>query len=92
VLTRDALGFDGFGSLYVANCGFNCGTKTGSVTVYAPGSGSVLRTISQGVSVPNALGFDGSGNLYVVNYNKTVTVYASGSTSVLRTRSIAFRL
>jgi DNA-binding beta-propeller fold protein YncE len=74
--------FDGSGNLYVANAGDN------DVTVYAPGSTSVLRTISQGVSVPDALGFDGSGNLYVVNYKRrTVTVYAPGKTSVLRTIS-----
>ncbi|MGA8533723.1 MAG: hypothetical protein WB615_06410 [Candidatus Tumulicola sp.] len=31
--------------------------KGGSVTIYAPGSGSVLRTISQGVKDPYALAF-----------------------------------
>ncbi len=68
--------------LYVAN------PPAFDVTVYAPGRRSVLRVISQGVTVPVALAFDGSGNLYVANsYHSSVTVYAPGSTSVLRTIS-----
>jgi DNA-binding beta-propeller fold protein YncE len=48
------------------------------VTVYAPGSKSVLRTISQGLNDPGALAFDGSGNLYVANITgNAVTVYAT---------------
>ena len=59
-----------------------------TVTVYAPGSKNVLRTISQGVNAPYALAFDGSGDLYVANANaNTVTVYASGGGTVLRTIS-----
>ena len=44
-----ALAFDAVGDLFVAD--------TANVTVYAPGTTSVLRTISKGVSAPVALGF-----------------------------------
>jgi sugar lactone lactonase YvrE len=68
------------GDLYVANATAN------TVTVYVPGSDSVLRTISQGVNGPDALAFDGAGDLYVANAGaNTVTVYAAGTSSVLRT-------
>ncbi len=78
------MAFDGSGNLYVAN--------TGSVTVYAPNSTSVLRTISQGVKSPTALTVDPSGKLYVANaghayYPGRVRVYAAGGSSVLRTIS-----
>lgn len=43
--------------LYVANY------FPSSVTVYASGKNSLLRTISPGISYPDALAFDGSGNL-----------------------------
>ncbi|MGA8533626.1 MAG: hypothetical protein WB615_05915 [Candidatus Tumulicola sp.] len=46
-----ALAFDGSGNLYVAN------DYHSSVTVYAPGSKSVLRTISKGVNWLVALAF-----------------------------------
>ena len=69
-------------NLYVANYFGN------TVTVYAPGSAAVLRTISAGVSGPFALAVGGSGNLFVANASgNTVTVYAPGSTAVLRTIS-----
>src|SRR5579863_840584 len=64
--------------LYVVNDGGN------TVTVYGAGSGSVLRTITQGLFVPYSLAFDSSGNLYVAN-NRNVTVYATGSTNLIRT-------
>jgi sugar lactone lactonase YvrE len=85
-----ALIFDGSGNLYVANDGCpasSCGHVVPStVTVYAPGSTKVLRTITTTVDQPFALAFDSSGNLYVANYNaNSVTVYAPGSTKVLRT-------
>lgn len=68
------------GSLYVADFDAN------TVTVYARGTGSVLRVITQGLDEPRALAFDGKGNLYVANHqSNTVTVYAPGSGSVLRT-------
>jgi sugar lactone lactonase YvrE len=85
----DALAFDGSGNLYVANypCRFaSCRSMASSVTVYAPDSNKVLRTISRGVASPLALAFDPSGNLYVANNSfGYVTVYAPGSTKVLRT-------
>ena len=85
----DALAFDGSGDLYVANypCQFaSCRNVPSSVTVYAPGSSKVLRTISQGVTSAFALAFDRSGNLYVANNaNGNVTDYAPGSTKLLHT-------
>lgn len=84
-----ALAFDPSGNLYVANTYANEVAFQGtgnSVTVYAPGSTSVLRTVTQGIQTPVALGFDDAGDLYVANRgNSTVTEYAPGSTSVSRT-------
>jgi sugar lactone lactonase YvrE len=72
-----ALALDRSNNLYVANAG--------NVTVYAPGSGTVLRTIT-GLRAPHALAFDGSGNLHVADdVASTVTVYAPGSTKPSRT-------
>ena len=72
-------------NLYVANFAPN---YESNVTVYAPGSDKVLRTISRGVETPDALAFSPSGNLFVANYVRgTVTVYAPGKTSVRRTIS-----
>jgi sugar lactone lactonase YvrE len=70
-------------NLYVANHNGSTGFLGGNVTVYAPGKTKVLRTISQGVSLPDALAFD-SGYLYVANDNNTVTIYAPGKTTVRR--------
>jgi sugar lactone lactonase YvrE len=81
------MAFDGSGNLYVLNDG------NGTVTVYAPGSNVVLRTISQGLHNPYNLQFDSLGNLYVLNSNLdfqgkgNVTVYAPGGDSVIRTIS-----
>jgi sugar lactone lactonase YvrE len=85
-----ALVFDGSGNLYVANDGCPASSckhvVPSTVTVYAPGSTRVLRTITKRVEQPFALAFDGSSNLYVANYDdNAVTVYAPGSTKVLRT-------
>jgi YVTN family beta-propeller protein len=58
------------------------------VTVYAPGSKTLLRTISQGVNAPDALAFGRTGNLFVANTgNNSVTAYAPESNTVLRTIS-----
>jgi len=87
------LAFDGAGNLYVANAGCpspDCypNQKPSTVTVYAPGSERVRRTITAGLNLPNALAFDGAENLYVAsNGGGTVTVYARGSKNVLRTIS-----
>lgn len=75
----NSLAFDLAGNLYVAN------TKSNAVTVYAPGSTSVLRTITDGIGGIKQIMFDASGNLYVGNDAFTnVTVYAPGSSTVLR--------
>lgn len=79
-------------NLYVANAS--------TVTVYAPGSISVLRTISK--LTPTALAFDKQGNLYVGDFpsgaGPEVAIYAARSATLLRslkqegsfTRALAF--
>ncbi|MGA8575325.1 MAG: SMP-30/gluconolactonase/LRE family protein [Candidatus Cybelea sp.] len=76
-----ALALDGDGNLYAAN------TYESTVTVYAPGSSDVLRTIVKGIASPSALAFDQTGNLYVANVygneggsevGGTITVYGPG--------------
>jgi hypothetical protein len=69
-------------NLYVANFVGN------SVSVYAPGKTSPLRTISKGIAGARALAFDAAQNLYVANFSaNTVTVYAPRGTAVIRTIS-----
>jgi hypothetical protein len=56
------LAFDSAGNLYVSNVYSTChgeggGGKSGVISVYAPGSTSVARTISKGINFPNALMF-----------------------------------
>lgn len=76
---------DSANNLYVAS---GEDTFPGAVDVFAAGTSTLLRTISQGINGPEALAFDRSGDLYVANYNgNTVTVYAPGSSSVLQTIS-----
>ena len=58
---RDALAFDRYGDLFVANAGSN------TVTEFAPGSTTAETTYTSGISHPAALAFDSSGNLYVAN-------------------------
>jgi len=73
------------GYLYVGNA-------TNSVTEYAPGGSTPIRTITSGLNFPRAFAFDGAGNLYVANSALTghekkkgsVTVYAPGTTTMLR--------
>ncbi len=68
-------------NLYVANF-------AGKVTIYAPGSESVLRTIVRGVNSPYALAFDTSRNLLVGDIGPhLVRVYAPGGERPLRTIS-----
>ncbi len=86
ITTPEAVVADRTGTLYVAN--------QNTVTEYAPGQGSPLRTIS-GPSLccgshPQELALDSSGNLYVANGgacypNDTVTVYAPGQITPART-------
>ena len=69
-------------NLYVANF------ANDTVTVYQPGTGTPLRTISAGVKAPVALAFDPSEYLYVANStSSTVTVYYPEATKVTRTIS-----
>ena len=75
-----ALAFDGSGNLYVANYDEN------AVTVYAPGSTKVLRTIEKGVERPDALAFDGSSNLYVANYPCRLPSWRNMASSVTNLR------
>jgi hypothetical protein len=68
------------GLLYVAN---NAGS--GSVTVYAAGETSPLRSITSGASKPEAVVVDASGRLYVANVasrsKNTVSEYDVGQTT-----------
>jgi sugar lactone lactonase YvrE len=80
------LAFDRSGTLYVS--GFDSKSVQFTVTEYAAGRSSPLRTITAGLDQPGQPAFDKSDDLYVpngVNTNATVTAYAPGSTSVLRT-------
>ena len=68
--------------LYVAN------ERTASISVYAVGGSSPVRTISDGVAFPSSMLFDAGGNLYVGNGLSGslagVTVYAENKTTLLR--------
>jgi len=79
---------DAAGTIYVANgTGGTAGPdgNTGSVTVYAAGTGALVNTITAGIDYPNALAIDHSGNLYVANSNgNTVSIYAPGATTPTR--------
>ncbi|MBV8432848.1 MAG: hypothetical protein JO029_01055 [Candidatus Eremiobacteraeota bacterium] len=61
----------------------------GSVTVYAPGGSTPVRTITAGIDDPVALALDPTGNVYVANIggsgNGSITVYRPRSTSVWHT-------
>lgn len=94
-----SLAVDSAGNLYVANVfggTEDCGsTPGGTVTVYAPGSESVLYTIgaNDGICFPGRLAVDGENNLYVANGPPgtetlgSVTVYAPGG-KLLRTITV----
>ncbi len=87
VTTPIAVAADASGTLYVAN--------PETVSEYAPGQSTPLRTISNGLSLgsgshPQELALDSQGNLYVANAgacypNDTVNVYAPGQTTASRT-------
>ena len=84
----DDLLLDGSDNLYVAN---EKASPQGSVTVFAPGSATPMRTITEGINDPLELCLDNAKNIYVLNRGgaaytaPTVTVYAAGSTKLLRT-------
>jgi hypothetical protein len=77
-VTPYALAFDGSGNLYIAN---EPPGGHGDVVVYAHGSNSVLRTISNGIKTPHTLAVDAAGNLYVANGYVNVSVYERGGMS-----------
>ncbi|HLX26288.1 MAG TPA: SBBP repeat-containing protein, partial [Candidatus Cybelea sp.] len=69
-VTPYGLAFDRSGNLYVAN-----EPKNGSsnVRVYARGTPSVIRTITQGVTLPHTLALDAAGDLFVANAYEDVS-------------------
>jgi DNA-binding beta-propeller fold protein YncE len=76
------------GNVFVANCPTCYGSAhfAGSVTEYAPASGTPIRTIIKGVNTPIALAVGRHGLLFVANHpflqQGWVTVYSSGTTPV----------
>jgi sugar lactone lactonase YvrE len=77
------IAFDSSDNLYAGN--------THDVTVYAPGSGTVARTIEHGIDFPRSMAFDAGGNLYVANCTSAcsrrgnVTVFAPGKSRPVQT-------
>jgi hypothetical protein len=71
VVSPQALVFDAFGDLFVAN-------QAGSVTEYVPPYTQSPISITSGINHPQALALDAHGDLFVANGNgsNTVTVYA----------------
>jgi hypothetical protein len=76
---------DASGNLFVSNRAYDTSRNSGTVTEYAAGTNSLIKTISKGGINPIDLVVDGYGNLYVANYRNegasNVTVYAPGKTS-----------
>lgn len=84
-----ALLVDKSDNLFVANCGFSfCYSSygRGSITEYAYGSGTPLRTLTHGIDSPQAMAFGKNGLLFVANYGYfkkgSVAVYSSGTQPV----------
>lgn len=85
-----ALLVDKSNDLFVADCGFSfCYSSSGnrgSITEYAYGSDTPLRTITDGIDSPQAMAFGKNGLLFVANYGNfkkgSVTVYSSGAKPV----------
>jgi hypothetical protein len=63
-----AIAVDKQGQLYVANSAAN------SVTIYSNKGGTLVQTLSQGISKPHGLAVDSRGTLYVAN-KSSITVY-----------------
>jgi sugar lactone lactonase YvrE len=82
-----ALAFDASGNLYVLNNTIN---HSSDVTVYAPGSSSVMRTIaSKGMKTAYTMALDAQDNVYVANDSgrgvpNSVLVYAAGGSTLVR--------
>lgn len=74
------LALDGAGNLYAGNY-----STTGTITKYAPGGSTVVRTFgsTSGISLINGVAVDRSGNVYSANYintpNDTVTEFTAAS-------------
>ncbi len=57
-----------------------------NVVVYAPGSKSPSRTITNGITSPDGLAVDSNGTLYVANlYQNNVVEYRSGQSDPFQT-------
>ncbi len=93
------IALDGSNDLYVANCNTCVDTddtapekQLDSIAVYGPKATTPMRTITQGVHVPESIALDAAGTLYVANsgtgksaHPPSLTAYSPGSTSLLRT-------
>jgi DNA-binding beta-propeller fold protein YncE len=89
------LAFAPSGNLFVANCrscAHNLGRERDFVSVYAPGSSTLLYKITDGIWDPQAIAIDSTGRLYVASVPLTqkgrqpgwVSVYTPGGTKLLR--------
>lgn len=88
-----AFAFDASGNLYVAYYSVFSPTDNGLIVEYARGTTKRIRTISQGIFIPNDVAVDASDNVYAANDAPedfaskwpssdapgTVTVYAPGN-------------
>lgn len=93
VHSPEAVVFDAAGNLYVANC-VGCYNSrepelAGSVTEYAPGAETPMRTIKTGIDSPVALAVGSNGLLFVENHPFAkpgyITIYGPSSRKPLRT-------
>jgi len=87
VLAPTGMAIDAAGNLYVAdNAGQGVkGHVFWTVTVYARGGSSVIRTYKDGVQTPTDVAVAPDGTVYVANLVSAVTVYAPGSLHPSRT-------
>lgn len=66
-----AIAVDASGNVFISICGVCGGSSGDSINEYSA-SGTLLASISSGVSDPYAIALDGAGNLYVANCLKCV--------------------
>jgi len=87
VLAPAGLAVDATGNVYVAdNAGQGVkGHVFWTVTVYARGGSSIIRTYKEGVKTPTDVAVGADGTVYVANLVSAVTVYAPGSLHPSRT-------
>jgi hypothetical protein len=90
-----AFAFDESGNLYVAYYSVFAPTDNGLIVEYAAGTTKRIRTISNGIYIPNAVAVDTSGNVFAANDAPedfgstwpakgapgTVSVYAPGTSA-----------